>query len=127
MRIFAGMNDKKSGKVQFHSVELWRDGILIAGEIGYTVGASYTSLTGFHTVNSSGTAQLYALGKLLDKKGYAVWDMGMYVPYKMAIGGKLYGRDAFLLMLASVRDRRARRTRLGRESFTVGELFENDI
>jgi len=110
---------RAKGKVRLRSVELRQGGRLVAGEIGYTVGACYTSLTGFHTESSSGTVQLYALGRLLEKSGYEVWDLGMYMPYKTAIGGKPYARNAFLQILASVRDRR-RRFPAG--SFLIGEL-----
>ncbi len=103
---------KKKGKVRLHSVELWRDATLIAGEIGYTVGSSYTSLTGFRTENSSGKAQLYALGKLLAASGFHLWDLGMYTPYKIDIGGRLYSRDAFLHIQSMVRDRCARFSKL---------------
>jgi hypothetical protein len=33
-------------KTRMHSIELWKDGQLVAGELGYTVGDTYTSQTG---------------------------------------------------------------------------------
>lgn len=103
--LFAKSNAQtKKNKVKLHSVELWKGDVLTAGEIGYTVGSSYTSLTGFHTVSSSGTVQIYALGKLLQQEGYTLWDMGMYAPYKIDVGGRLFSREAFLRILATARD-----------------------
>lgn len=102
--LYTRSNRSGEKRVRLHSVELWNEKDLVAGEIGYTVGASYTSLTGFHTVNSSGTAQLYALGILLEQEGFNLWDMGMYAPYKLLIGGTLHPTQEFLDILASVRD-----------------------
>lgn len=104
IRLFQKSNRQTGKKAKLHSVELWKDNILIAGEIGLTVGSSYTSLSGFHTVSSSGSVQLYALGQLLRLSGFKLWDMGMYAPYKISIGGKLFSRESFLQILASARD-----------------------
>ena len=49
------------GGVQVHSVEVWMDGALVAGELGVTVGACYTSYTGFRTTDSAGTVQCLAM------------------------------------------------------------------
>jgi Leu/Phe-tRNA-protein transferase len=106
VRLFARVNGHGT-RVELHSAELWDGDDLVAGEIGYTVGASYTSLTGFRTTSSSGTAQLFALGKMLHRSGFAVWDLGMYAPYKLSIGGQIYPRESFLRIQASVRDRHA--------------------
>lgn len=84
--------------VRFFSVEL-RDaetGALAAGELGYTVGRSYTSLTGFSRVNGAGTVQLHALGRLLYLSGMKMWDLGMSMAYKMNLGANDVDRDDFL-------------------------------
>ncbi len=76
-----------------NAIELWEEiaGVdgpphihLVAGELGYTVGAIYTSLTGFSARASDatavganvGTIQLVLLGRWLSSKGYAFWSMG---------------------------------------------------
>ena len=81
-----------------NSIELIdsESGVLVAGEVGYTIGAVYTSLTGFFdrastaasaspaepsakpriAHSSAGTVQLVALGSLLRSCGFHFWNLG---------------------------------------------------
>jgi Leu/Phe-tRNA-protein transferase len=77
---------KAGHQVRLHSIELWQDGKLVAGELGFSVGSIYTSQTGFYTVSGSGSVQLLALGLLLRKRGCTLWDFGMAMEYKMDLG-----------------------------------------
>ncbi len=90
--------------IRVYSIELWRDNILAAGEIGYTAGSIYTSLSGFHHENSAGTVQMYALGGLLRVCGFAIWDLGMEIEYKLNMGARSYDRDTFLRLLSQHRN-----------------------
>jgi Leu/Phe-tRNA-protein transferase len=73
--------------VRLYSIEVWSgtttenddesEPQLVAGELGYTVGSVYTSLTGFYTQNNAGSVQLAALGRLLQRLGFDTWDLGM--------------------------------------------------
>ncbi|RHY28753.1 hypothetical protein DYB25_013264 [Aphanomyces astaci] len=91
-------------QVQLVSIELWNDqNELVAGELGYTNGAMYTSLTGFTGTNGAGTMQLYALGSYLHKRGFQLWDLGMSMPYKMALGAKEVPRTEFVQLVAQLR------------------------
>jgi len=77
------------------------DGSMVAGEIGYAIGHTYTSLSGFSSRQKAyrnyGTAQLVLLGEYLAAKGFAFWNLGQsYMPYKFDLGAINHTRDAFL-------------------------------
>jgi len=91
----------RRGRPVFLSVELYADGgpegrRLVAAEIGYALGSSYASLSGFSDESGAGTVQLYALAGLLTELGVSVWDLGMPLPYKLALGGREYPRESYL-------------------------------
>ena len=95
---------RASRRVAFISVELWEAGDggprLVAGEIGYVIGACYASLSGYTSVSGAGTVQLAALGRLLAKSGIRVWDLGMEIAYKRELGARVFERETFLPILA---------------------------
>ncbi|CAD7953709.1 unnamed protein product [Amoebophrya sp. A120] len=89
--------------VNFWSVELFNDkGQLIAGELGYTNGLIYTSLTGFFNRDNmeensgAGKVQLLLLGEFLLERGIKIWDLGMMIPYKQELGAFLVSRKSWL-------------------------------
>eukprot|EP00434_Breviolum_minutum_P038155 symbB.v1.2.033837.t1/scaffold4260.1/size42279/2 len=75
---------------------------LVAGEIGYSIGKIYTSLSGFNIRGEDGVGwiQLACLGKWLEYKKYSFWSLGhCYSPqmeYKRQLGHRIYTRDEFL-------------------------------
>lgn len=90
--------------VRLYSMELWDDADnLVAGELGYTVGSIYTSLTGFTIQDSAGSVQLLTLGRLLSRYGFKLWDLGMDMAYKQTLGSKLMPRDDFVDYVRRVR------------------------
>jgi Leu/Phe-tRNA-protein transferase len=92
------------GRARIHTFELYFESQLVAGEIGYSFGACYTSLSGFHTMDSSGTIQCVATGAYLQRQGYQLWDLGMQMAYKMELGAQLLERSRFVETLVRVRD-----------------------
>merc|ERR1712039_727568 len=67
----------------------------VAGEIGYTCGAIYTSCTGFTLKDEypgSGSVQIAALARWLERSGFVLWDLGMELEYKIEIGGRTIPR-----------------------------------
>lgn len=91
--------------VRMYSIEVWNveTGALAGGELGYTVGSIYTSLTGFAVEDSAGSVQLATLGRLLTQLGFSLWDLGMEMDYKMSLGCHLMARDEFLAHVHAVR------------------------
>jgi len=86
---------------QVLSVALYDEETLVAGEIGYAIGRTYTSLSGFSSKEKKyrnyGTAQLVLLAQYLEKEQYAFLNLGQpYMEYKLALGAKIYERQAFL-------------------------------
>ena len=83
------------------SITLREEEKLIAGEIGYIIGRTYTSLSGFSrrekSYNNYGTAQMVLLAQYLETEGFAFWNLGQpYMDYKFALGAKVYERPEFL-------------------------------
>lgn len=113
--IHAHNNDISFFGVRMHSIELWQPEIkaadgallkpkrLVAGELGYTVGGSYTSLSGFrlHDADGAGTVQCCVLAKVLNRCGFSMWDLGMGMAYKYDLGAVDVPRNVFLGYLAS--------------------------
>jgi Leu/Phe-tRNA-protein transferase len=86
---------------QLISTFIEEEGVLISGEIGYIIGNTYTSLTGFSSrekrYRNYGTTQLVLLGQYLQQNGFAFWNLGQsYMPYKFSLGAKQYDRADFL-------------------------------
>lgn len=76
-------------------------GEIVAAEIGYKIGQTYTSLSGFSLrekkYNNYGKLQLVLLGNYLKNNGFAFWNLGhAYMDYKFDLGAKVYEREEFL-------------------------------
>jgi hypothetical protein len=78
----------------------------IAGEIGFSIGGVYTSLSGWtgeRSKSSVGTVQLALLGRWLQRRGYVFWSLGhCYSPemdYKRQLGHRIYTRAEFRQLL----------------------------
>tara|TARA_B100000795_G_scaffold152447_1_gene114232 strand:- start:1807 stop:3186 length:1380 start_codon:yes stop_codon:yes gene_type:complete len=95
-----------------HCIELYDDAIdpernnPLSGEIGFSIGKVYTSLSGWteeRTAEGTGTTQLVLLGRWLQKKNYSFWSLGhCYSPamdYKRQLGHRIFPRTHFLALL----------------------------
>lgn len=101
---FTEIHKSPDGKVSMNSVEIWHDGKLVAGEIGFITGNSYASLTGFHTENDIGNVQMALLGRYLFDNGFAYWDLGMSIPYKYRYGALDYNRQEQYFFRSMLKD-----------------------
>jgi Leu/Phe-tRNA-protein transferase len=79
----AGKATVAAGPVSFG---LYRDGRLVAGEFGVTVGRVYTSYSGYYDEDNAGTAQLVLTTQYLRDRGFAFFDLGMPLDYKRDLG-----------------------------------------
>lgn len=100
-----GAQTKYGTKV--HSVEVWDKNTneLVAGEIGFRNGHLYTSLSGFRKRNHVGNIQMSALCKFLQEKNLEYWDFGMFIPYKVDLGCKLFSRQDFFALHKELKDK----------------------
>ncbi len=91
--------------VRLYSVEVWNieTNRLASGELGYTVGNIYTSLTGFSREESAGSVQLATLGALLIHCGFNMWDLGMDMDYKSGLGAQNMKRSDYVKEVHRVR------------------------
>lgn len=89
----------KEDNFEWVTVMVFKDGEIIAGELGYFIGKTYTSLTGFcnRKISGSGTLQMVLLAQLLENMGMDYWNMGHpYMDYKIKLGARIYHRAEFL-------------------------------
>ena len=74
---------------------------LIAGEVGYIIEKTYTSLSGFSSREKKyanyGTLQLVLLSKYLENNGFEFWNLGHpHMEYKQRLGCVKHSRIEFL-------------------------------
>ena len=89
---------------RFVSVELYKEETLVAGEIGYVIGSTYTSLSGFCRREknvSVGKIQLIKLAQFLESHGFDFLNLGQppagpVMQYKADLGGVEVSRVDFL-------------------------------
>lgn len=119
--------------VRLHSTELRReeddDGetTIVAGELGYTVGDVYTSLTGFSDEDGAGSAQLAATGAILRRRGFRLWDLGMWLDYKERLGARLTPRAEFVEEIRRAREEGPDpRLESPTEGLNVGDLLKEE-
>merc|ERR1712217_804073 len=96
-----------------YCIELYEEdgsGQPLAGEIGFSIGRVYTSLSGWteeRTSDGLGFLQLVLLGRWLQQRGYEFWSLGhCYSPemdYKRELGHRVYPRGDFLALLKQYR------------------------
>jgi len=102
-KLIYNLYKENSESFSIFSVELY-DSLtneLIAGEIGYKIKNTYTSLSGFSSKEKKyrdfGKLQMTLLAFYLKENNFLFWNLGHpYMEYKFALGATLYNRDNFL-------------------------------
>lgn len=78
------------------SFGLYRNGKLVAGEFGVTVGRVYTSYSGYYDESNAGTVQLILAARFLQQHGFAFFDLGMPLDYKTDLGAANLSPEEFI-------------------------------
>jgi Leu/Phe-tRNA-protein transferase len=78
------------------SFGLYRGEALVAGEFGIVAGKVYTSYSGYTEESGAGTAQMIFAAQYLEKNGFAFWDLGMPLDYKLTLGAREISREDFM-------------------------------
>lgn len=113
------------------AIEMLVDGELVAGEVGYFIGATYTSLSGFfnredHCYANMGTLQLILLAKVLERAGIHFWNLGHpQLEYKTRLGAAVVPRREFLQRWYVSRD--VDTVYLLQHSYTLEELWREVV
>ncbi|MDA3908746.1 MAG: hypothetical protein PF437_06630 [Sulfurimonas sp.] len=99
--IYARNNEMKNFRIISAEVISKDTNKVIAGEVGYIIGSTYTSLSGFSLkekkYNNYGNLQLVLLAKFLENEGFSFWNLGhSHMVYKQKLGCKIYERSEFL-------------------------------
>lgn len=99
--IYSSKSEQTNFKITSFEVRCKETNNLIAGEVGYIIGKTYTSLTGFTSrdkkYNNYGNLQLVLLAKYLQENKFSFWNLGHpHMEYKKKLGAKVYTREEFL-------------------------------
>jgi Leu/Phe-tRNA-protein transferase len=101
IEILKAINELDDENFRAVTVVIRDNGKAVAGEVGYMIGRTYTSLAGFSSRDKEyanyGTAQLVLLAQYLEENDFAFLNLGQpYMPYKLDMGAKVYERKKFL-------------------------------
>lgn len=91
-----------------HSVETWRDGRLVGGLYGVSIGAAFFGESMFHRVSNASKIALHALVKILRDGGFVLLDTQWRTPHLDQFGAREIPRDVYLSVLADAVRRDAR-------------------
>lgn len=94
-------NDRDDFKITSFEVVCNETNEIIAGEVGYIIGATYTSLSGFSSreknYSNYGTLQLVLLAQYLKNHNFEFWNLGHpHMEYKKRLGCTVLNRSDFL-------------------------------
>jgi leucyl/phenylalanyl-tRNA--protein transferase len=94
-----------------HSAEAWRDGELVGGLYGVSLGAAFCAESMFHHCSGASKAALVTLVQQLRAWGFELFDAQLPAQHLERWGARPWPRERFLAALASALERPTRRGR----------------
>jgi leucyl/phenylalanyl-tRNA--protein transferase len=94
-----------------HSAEAWREGELVGGLYGVSLGGAFFAESMFHRCSEASKAALVALVEQLHAWGFELFDAQLPVEHLERWGARPWPRERFLAALASALQRPTRRGR----------------
>lgn len=82
-----------------HSVECWRDGELVGGIYGVSLGGLFAGESMFHHATNASKVALSKLVAILQQRGFALFDIQMITPATRQLGATTIPRDEYLQRL----------------------------
>jgi leucyl/phenylalanyl-tRNA--protein transferase len=92
-----------------HSAEAWREGRLVGGAYGVSLGAAFFAESMFHAERDAGKAALAALAWQLDAWSFELLDAQVVHRGVLALGARALSRERFLASLARALEKPTRR------------------
>ncbi len=114
-RLYSGLFERGFA----HSVECWRDGALVGGLYGVTLGAAFFGESMFSRVTDASKVALVHLVLRLNKAGFLLLDTQFETPHLARFGVIEVSRDDYRALLADAVARPAR--------FPTGPLAEGEL
>ena len=85
------------------SFGVYREGKLMAGEVGVVTGRVYTSYSGYYDEANAGTVQMILMAEWLKKTGFDFLDFGMPLDYKNDLGARDISPARFVELFRAAR------------------------
>ncbi len=84
-----------------HSTEVWREGRLVGGQFGVSIGGYFSVASLFHTENNAGKVGFALLAKRLRERGFTLFDMHVPSATTAMFGGFEMPLSEFRVQLAA--------------------------
>lgn len=78
-----------------HSVSVWKDGAMVGGRFGVTIGGYFSGESSFQRVPNAGKASLIRLAEILAAGGFLLRDEGWPTEFMEQFGERAVARDEF--------------------------------
>ncbi len=82
-----------------HSVECWRDGVLVGGVYGVHIGGFFSGESMFHRASDASKVALSGLVEHLKGRGFTLFDIQMVTPHTCQLGATSISRADYLRRL----------------------------